>query len=62
MKRRLYLCVTMDKYELPVAVADTQKELADMLGIQEYTVTRALFDQRRGLRKKTKYREVWIDD
>lgn len=62
MKRRLYLCVTMGKYELPVAVADTQKELADMLGIQEYTVTRALFDQRRGLRKKTKYREVWIDD
>ena len=28
----LYLKVTKDKYELPVAVADSKKELARMLG------------------------------
>jgi hypothetical protein len=31
----LYLKVTKDKYELPVAVADSKAELADMLGGQD---------------------------
>ncbi len=28
---RLYMYVTKDKYELPIAVADSKKELAQML-------------------------------
>lgn len=28
MKRSLWVCITNDKYELPVAVADTAAELA----------------------------------
>lgn len=30
--RKLYLYVTADKYELPIAVSDTPQGLADMLG------------------------------
>lgn len=30
----LWLKVTNDKYELPLAVADTKKELAKMLGLK----------------------------
>lgn len=31
--KKLYLYVTGDKYELPMAVSDTAQGLADMLGI-----------------------------
>ena len=30
----LYMKVTKDKYELPLAVADSQKELAELLGVK----------------------------
>lgn len=30
--RKLYIVVTRDKYELPIAVSDTPQGLADMLG------------------------------
>ena len=31
--RKLYTATTMDKYELPIAVADTANELARKMGI-----------------------------
>ncbi len=34
----IWLAVTPDEYELPIAVADSAKELADMLGISTPTV------------------------
>lgn len=37
-KEFLYLAVTNDKYELPIAVADSASELAKMLGIERQTV------------------------
>ena len=33
MKMILYIMVTRDKYELPLAVADTAAELARMVGV-----------------------------
>ena len=38
----LYLKVTKDKYELPVAIADSKAELADMLGVDRTSVYRGL--------------------
>ena len=38
-KPYLWMCVEADEYELPLAVADTAKELGEMLGVQEATVT-----------------------
>ena len=37
-KEFLYLAVTNDKYELPIAVADSASELAKILGIERQTV------------------------
>ena len=37
----LYLKVTKDKYELPVAVADSKKELARILGLYPSGLYRA---------------------
>ena len=36
--KRLYLATILDRYELPIAVADTPEELANHLGVTRYTV------------------------
>lgn len=58
---KLYICITRDKYELPVAVADTQGELAKMCGVSKATVTSSLSHQRHG-RWKSIYKEVEVED
>lgn len=35
---KVYMYVTRDKYELPIAVADSEAELAQMLGVSKRTV------------------------
>ena len=44
-RKFLWMAVTADEYELPMAVADTANELADMLGLS------------RGSIKSTEYRK-----
>ena len=54
----LYIKVTKDRYELPVAVADTKSDLARLLGVDPSTVTC-------GLKRKVEkpvYLEVEVDD
>lgn len=53
----LYLKVTKDKYELPVAVADSKKELARMLGRYESGIYRAFKEGRESC-----YVEVEVED
>lgn len=53
-KKYLYMRVTRDKYELPLAVADSEAELAEMLGLQRTTVHRGF------RKKKSAYRKVEI--
>ena len=36
----LYMKVTKDKYELPIAVADTPRELSKMVGIKAQSISR----------------------
>lgn len=36
--RKIYMCVTQDKYELPVAVADSVTELAKLCGVPRNTI------------------------
>lgn len=38
-KRYLYIATTRDKYEFPIAIADSTKELAEMVGIPHKTVS-----------------------
>lgn len=58
---KVYMRVTDDEYELPVAIADTQTELARMLGVNANTVISALSKVRR-TGSKSVYKEVQIDD
>ena len=53
----LYLKVTKDKYELPVAVAATKQELARMVGRHESGIYRAFKEGRESC-----YVEVEVED
>ena len=55
---KIYERVTRDKYELPLAVADSECELAEILGISINTVYRGIKKFRSG--KKSIYREIEI--
>lgn len=60
--KRLYLYVTHDEYELPMFVADTATELAEWAGVNRATIYSKLFNVRNGITKKSRYREVWVDE
>lgn len=42
MERTLIMAVTADKYELPLAVADTLAEMGQYLGLSESAVSHAI--------------------
>lgn len=57
----LYLKITKDKYELPLAVAGSMRELSRMCRITESAVSHAMHEtQRRGGR--CQYIKVEVDD
>lgn len=57
--RPVYMEVTKDRYELPLAVADSPYELAKMRGVSVFPILHAI-DPR--YKRKTKYRTVWITE
>lgn len=57
---KVFICVTKDEYELPVAVADSQRELARMVGVAPSAITVGLQNLRNG--QYSRYREVDIDE
>ena len=58
----LYLEVTRDKYELPLAVADSPYELARMRRVDVTSILKAIRGLKIGTRRKSIYRLVWVDD
>ena len=58
----LYLEVTRDKYELPLAVADSPYELARMRRVDVISILKAIRGLKMGKRRKSIYRLVWVDD
>lgn len=55
----LYMAVTKDKYRLPLAVADSMRELAQMCGVKESSVGHGIALAEKG--KKTKFIRVWVE-
>ena len=47
-KNYLWMAVTADKYEHPIAIADTSTELAEMLGVAPDTIRTNLHRQKNG--------------
>ena len=59
----LWLAVTTDKYELPIAVADTAAELSRMLGLSDHQITRMYHLHNVGkLRQYKKYKIVKVTE
>ena len=59
---KLYLQVTRDKYELPLAIADSPAELARITGAKPATVASTLSHYRHGRYTRTQFVEVEIDE
>lgn len=59
---KVYMAVSKDEHELPYAIADSQADLARMLGVDPQSVRKAFFSIRHSRCVKTRYREVEIDD
>lgn len=64
MSTKVYMAVTNDRYELPIAVADQVNELAAMLGKTRISVSQVMLRQRKGVLPKgeIKYVEVMLND
>lgn len=46
MYKYIFMEVTNDEFELPICVADTEKELSEMAEVSYHTITSALSRQR----------------
>lgn len=61
-QKYLWLAVTADELELPLAVADTARELGKMCGVGKSTVENCVARGRSGRIAKHKYVKVRTDD
>lgn len=66
---KIWLAVTQDKFEFPVAIADSARELAQMVGVKPITILSSVSRSRkctrktnRGIRRKYFVVEVEDDD
>ena len=62
MKSIVWMALSQDKFSLPVAIADTAKELAELLGTTENAVKSEASKGRHGIIKKPRYISVRIDE
>lgn len=54
----LWLCVDADEYELPIAVADSARELGEMMGSNKHNVETFVCKNSNGRIKGVKYLKV----
>jgi hypothetical protein len=57
---KLYMAVTLDKYELPIAVSETVAELARMVGVNEASIWHAMSYAKKKNFKRRKYVKVEV--
>ncbi len=58
----LYLAVSQDKYELPVAVTDNALELSRLMGVSENIIYAQLSNAKKGKVKRQKYFRVVVEE
>lgn len=61
MKKIVWMKVTHDKYELPVAVADTAEELAKICGTTKNCICSSMSHAKNGRKKWTPYVKVILE-
>lgn len=57
----LYMMVTRDKYELPMIVTESTKELADFAGVRLNAIHCAISNKKNNGRKFSRFVKVEID-
>lgn len=55
-RKPLWLMVTKDKYQLPLAVADTAAELAQIVGVKPCTIIKSVTH-----RRNSRYIRIYVD-
>lgn len=60
--RPLYMEVTKDRYELPLAVAESAWELAKMQRVDVTSILHAVGKREKRQTRKSKYRIVWVEE
>lgn len=58
----IYMCVTSDKYELPIAIADTASELARIMDTTTNNIYSCISRSNTNKRKNSRFKKVVIDD
>lgn len=58
----LWLMITTDKYELPLIVADSPKELAKLAGVSYQNIKTSIYLKNKGKIEYSKYVKVEVDD
>ena len=58
----VYLLVTKDEFELPLAVADSMYELARICGVTPSTIIHSVSTTSKRQVKNSQYKRVWIDE
>ncbi|MEE1046479.1 MAG: hypothetical protein U0M60_03535 [Clostridia bacterium] len=48
---KIWLAVTQDRFEFPVAIADSARELAEIMGVKPITIISSVSRGRREIRK-----------
>lgn len=57
----MYMAVTTDKYELPIAIGDTAKELGKLLGVSANLIHSSISKNQTGKIRKMRFVKVDID-
>ena len=58
----IWMEVTTDEYELPLAFANSATQLADMVGVKRNAVFEAVSKWKAGKTKTCRYRRVVLED
>ena len=56
------MTVTQDKYELPLGVYDTVKEMASKQGVNEMRIYKAIWRYEHGKTDRTQFHKVIVED
>lgn len=62
MSSKIWIEVTQDEYELPVAVADTARELAEIVGTTTNNIISQCSHRRKGRLKSSRFRMIEIEE
>lgn len=61
-KQYVYMLISRDEYQLPMAVADSAEALAEMTGASLSTVRSTICKEKQGKLKRPRFVRVEIDD